>query len=619
MATAKAKATATGSTPKTTKAKSKTAATSAAKTPKTAKATTASADSSTPKATKTKTTKAAAVASAPAPAPTPAPTPAPAAAPAPAKTTKAAKAAKAAPAAAAPATPPAAPAAVTPAPVAAAASAPATVFVIPVDGPCPLKNSAKVHQDYDAMLNQTNIGANNNKFYVLQVLESAGKFYAWFRWGRVGENGQSSLSQGYPTADRAIKDFEGKYKSKTSNAWSARKNFVPKSGKYTLIEIDRSAEASQKAAEVAEKLRAIDKSAAVVQKKAQKKVAPSKLHTRVEAFMNLIFDHDMFKGAMASFDIDVKKMPLGQISKSQVQKGYLVLEELEQALKTSKGVNVINQISSKFYTVIPHSFGRRVPPPISTVELLHKKVDMLNVLNDIEIAVSMQKEEASTDEEFAPNPADENYKNLSADLEYVDPKSDEYDFISTYVKNTGASNYTPKIVDIFRMDRHGEAKAFAANDAITHRKLLWHGTNVAVVAAICKTGLRIMPHSGGRVGKGIYLASENGKSIYYVGWAGQTGVMFLAEAALGKEHSIVRDDSSLKVAPKGFDSIVARGHTEPDPKSDIIREYEGKKVIVPIGKLIPQPEYKKSSFTQSEYLVYREDQVRLRYAIRIHR
>ena len=44
---------------------------------------------------------------------------------------------------------------------------------------------------------------------------------------------------------------------------------------------------------------------------------------------------------------------------------------------------------------------------------------------------------------------------------------------------------------------------------LDNRKLLWHGTNVAVVAAILNSGLRIMPHSGGRVGKGIYLASEN--------------------------------------------------------------------------------------------------------------
>lgn len=38
---------------------------------------------------------------------------------------------------------------------------------------------------------------------------------------------------------------------------------------------------------------------------------------------------------------------------------------------------------------------------------------------------------------------------------------------------------------------------------------------MAVVAAILKSGLRIMPHSGGRVGKGIYFASENAKSAGY--------------------------------------------------------------------------------------------------------
>ena len=56
---------------------------------------------------------------------------------------------------------------------------------------------------------------------------------------------------------------------------------------------------------------------------------------------------------------------------------------------------------------------------------------------------------------------------------------------------------------------------FAAHDSLGNRRLLWHGTNVAVVAAILKTGLRIMPHSGGRVGRGMYFASENGKSANY--------------------------------------------------------------------------------------------------------
>jgi Poly(ADP-ribose) polymerase catalytic domain len=68
---------------------------------------------------------------------------------------------------------------------------------------------------------------------------------------------------------------------------------------------------------------------------------------------------------------------------------------------------------------------------------------------------------------------------------------------------------------------------FAANKDITNRKLLWHGTNVAVVAAILKSGLRIMPHSGGRVGRGIYFASENSKSAGY----GKLSLFMLCEQA----------------------------------------------------------------------------------------
>ena len=39
--------------------------------------------------------------------------------------------------------------------------------------------------------------------------------------------------------------------------------------------------------------------------------------------------------------------------------------------------------------------------------------------------------------------------------------------------------------------------------------------------------------------------------------------MFLAEVALGKEHGIDRDDWTLTKPPTGYDSIVARGRTEP--------------------------------------------------------
>ena len=44
----------------------------------------------------------------------------------------------------------------------------------------------EVVDDWDCMLNQTNIGQNNNKYYVIQLLKSRGGYYnVWNRWGRV--------------------------------------------------------------------------------------------------------------------------------------------------------------------------------------------------------------------------------------------------------------------------------------------------------------------------------------------------------------------------------------------------------------------------------------------------
>jgi poly [ADP-ribose] polymerase len=102
-----------------------------------------------------------------------------------------------------------------------------------VDDVCPLSSSASVHEDYDCMLNQTNIKQNNNKFYVLQMLEKGSSYYVWTRWGRVGERGQFK-NMGPMGIDKAIKDFEKKFKDKTGNEWGSRANFKPKSGKYTV-------------------------------------------------------------------------------------------------------------------------------------------------------------------------------------------------------------------------------------------------------------------------------------------------------------------------------------------------------------------------------------------------
>ena len=147
--------------------------------------------------------------------------------------------------------------------------------------------------------------------------------------------------------------------------------------------------------------------------------------------------------------------------------------------------------------------------------------------------------------------------------------------------------------------------------------MLWHCTHITIVDPILTSGLRIMPHSGGRVGAGIYLASMQQKSAQYTNHYGtKFGCMFLTEAVLGKPHQVTSDGphaSGLRKAPAGFDSVHAVGTTQ--PKTWKSMTIDGKVVQVPQDQGVPTDVT--SSFGHDEYLVYEEAQVRIRYVVTV--
>ncbi|XP_037385906.1 protein mono-ADP-ribosyltransferase PARP3 [Talpa occidentalis] len=494
-------------------------------------------------------------------------------------------------------------------------AAPTEKRIIRVDPACPLSSNpeTQVHEDYDCTLNQTNIGNNNNKFYVIQLLKEGDGFACWNRWGRVGEVGRSKLSH-FALLEDAKKDFEKKFRDKTKNSWAERNHFVAHPGKYTLIEVQAEDDAQE----------AVVKMDGGPVKTVRQRVRPCSLDAATQKLITNIFSKDMFKNSMAQMNLDVKKMPLGKLSKQQIARGFEALEALEEALKApTDHARSLEELSSHFYTVIPHNFGRNRPPLINSPELLQAKKDMLLVLADIELAQALQaapEEEEKVEE--VPHPLDRDYQLLKCQLQLLDSKAPEYQVILTYLKQTGNNHSCPALQHVWKVNREGEEDRFQAHSKLGNRRLLWHGTNVAVVAAILTSGLRIMPHSGGRVGKGIYFASENSKSAGYVtGMSCGThciGYMFLGEVALGREHHITIDEPSLKQPPPGFDSVIARGHTEPDPTEDTELELDGQRVAVPQGRPVPCAAFSSSSFSQSEYLIYQESQCRLRYLLEVH-
>lgn len=465
--------------------------------------------------------------------------------------------------------------------------------------------SGEVYSDkefgyYDVMLNQTNItqGRNNNKFYVIQLIKDGTYFELFTRWGRVGEVGTTG-NNGYLKQDQAIAAFNKKYKDKTGTAFLGIKG-TPKAvpGKYIQIEMKESTGNGE------------------LLPKVVKNNVQSKLNPKVLELIRFIFDYDMFKSQMQEMEINVDEMPLGAISEEQVEKGRCFLNDIRKMLIGNTKVNSdqIRHLSSQFYTHVPHKFSRsQVPTPLNTMELLQKKFDLCNMLSDIEQAQSILKIDSGDS-----NIDDKRFEELKCMIEHVPPSEEEFSVIKNYFDATKPNNL--KLLEVYRIDRSKEGDRYKSHDDIDHRRMLWHGTNVAVVVAILKSGLRIMPHSGGRVGRGIYFASQLEKSAYYIGYArGGEGFVFLSEVALGKPKEIYKDDSSLKKAPTGYDSVLAKGKVEPDPSKDIEMEFEGKNVVIPQGKPKPVAGAESSYFLHSEYLVYKESQARLRYILKIKR
>lgn len=120
------------------------------------------------------------------------------------------------------------------------------------------------------------------------------------------------------------------------------------------------------------------------------KVLPSKLDSNLQDFIKLIFNSDLMESAVAKNGYDVKKLPLGELSKETIEQGYKILSEIEKIINKEQKGN-LQDLSSQFYTFIPHNFGRaNMSEFVLNTELklkdkqeLIQKLVGINIANDI--------------------------------------------------------------------------------------------------------------------------------------------------------------------------------------------------------------------------------------------
>lgn len=455
---------------------------------------------------------------------------------------------------------------------------------------------------YDCTLNQTNILVNNNKFYIMQIINyDSNKYCVFIRYGRIGERGTINHKD-FSSKLSAIDFFEKQFRAKTGNRWEDRNNFVKKDGKYFLSQIE--------VADVSEEESEMEKSSE----------SDTELDQTVIDFVKFITNTTYMKNTLVQLEIDTEKMPLGKISQGQIDKAYEILNKINQNLHDK---NKLVKLSSEYYTLIPYVCGRNAPPPIiDSTKLIGKNINLLNELSQMVFgtkAVTKLKKDKGNLSKL--------YQNLNTNLIPLNEGDGMYPILVDYLKNSMAPthNFKYEVLNIFEVNRQSEKDIYDAHTKKLHNKtLLFHGTRVSNLVGIFNNGLLCDPSkiginvcvTGKMFGLGLYFANSASKSIQYCAYDTSDNIacLFVAEVALGKQLMKKNADVSLtaKNIPKGYHSTYGMGKSsfeEYDEYDDNTR--------IPAGRLKKIPERSDCCLLYDEFIVYRDEQVNLRYIIKL--
>ncbi|EIW86354.1 PARP-domain-containing protein [Coniophora puteana RWD-64-598 SS2] len=487
---------------------------------------------------------------------------------------------------------------------------------------------------WDAMLNQTEVGSNKNKFYVIQVLHPAGndnQCFMFTRWGRVGERGQSK-SNPLTSPTGAVSDFKKQFRAKSGVAWESRHGMVAGKGKYTWLERSFEDESDDKKDDNAEM-------------KDSPPIAASKLHPNIQTFCNFIFNARLIDATLSSMNYDANKLPLGKLAKNTILQGFAALKRLAEAIDQPNGdlaksmgglANACQELTSQYYSIIPHVFGRTRPTVINNAVALKKELDLVDALGDMQISHEVLNTALKLDEDGnLVNPVDSQYASLGlTSMDPVDQGTSEFARLAAYVRDTHGethSNISASIVNAFRVERATETEAWnnAGFDKLAagERMLLWHGSRSTNFAGILSQGLRIAPPeapvTGYMFGKGVYFADIMTKSANYCHsyLSDNIGVMLLCEVAakpfLELNDSSYTADADCKAAKKLATKGVGRTQpTEWEDAAAALNHPELGGCHIPQGK--PSNVNPDGAWLQyNEYIVYDPAQIRLRYLLMV--
>ncbi|XP_060636115.2 poly [ADP-ribose] polymerase 2 [Anolis sagrei] len=484
----------------------------------------------------------------------------------------------------------------------------------PVDPECTAKlGKAHVYCEgddvYDVMLNQTNVQFNNNKYYLIQLLEDDGSrnYSVWMRWGRVGKPGQHSLVSFAGALAKAKDLFTKKFLDKTKNEWTKRQNFEKVPGKYDLLHLDYEANDASEEEATSEKTNSCP-------------TPESLLEPRVQALVQLICNIRTMEEMVMEMKYDTKKAPLGKLTAEQIRAGYQSLQKVEACLKRKQTGRTLLEACNEFYTRIPHDFGLKTPPLIHTEKELKEKVQLLEALSEIRIGIKAVRSEQLDQE----HPLDRSYRGLNCDLQPLEKESPDYQVLERYLSSTHApthQDYTMTLLEVFVLKKENADSDSVFCSDLPNRMLLWHGSRLGNWAGILSQGLRVAPPeapvTGYMFGKGIYFADMSSKSANYCFATREKdiGLLLLSEVALGECNELLEANHEAEKLLVGKHSTKGLGKLAPSPTNNVTLHGS----VVPLGPAIDTGVVNPHGYTlnYNEFIVYDPRQVRMKYLLKV--
>lgn len=472
-----------------------------------------------------------------------------------------------------------------------------------IDKYCRYQNG-EIYNDYSCTLNQTVISHNKNKFYIMQIINLNNELIHYIRYGRIGEMGKISYRTFY-SKQSAINSFEKQFRLKTKNNWANRYNFIKVDNKYYLTDASITSVGNTEQIDI-----------------------KSKLQDRIQFLIKMISDIEIINKTLRNLEIDTDKLPLGNISETQISSADSILKQIKKFLENivkcneicrleTEQNNFLMNLSSKFYTYVPSSFGRKKKPPvINNNKLIGEYTNMLDELRSIIKTIQIIN---LSKKDITKHYYDTIYENLCAEITPLNKESIMWVNIKKYIKNTHGPSHKFKIqlIDIYEINRKSSNNYESINQ-IGNKMLLWHGSRMTNYCSIFQNGLVLNPENLGAVltgkmfGQGIYLTNVFSKSVGYTACetSNDIGAILLCEVALGNQLIKLSADYTISndfLKKNGYDSVYAKG------------KYSASKFITSGDMKIPNYYLSESKeerlLLYDEMVIYNTDQLILKYLV----